>query len=276
MLIEHRGNRGNRIAAIGDGGNDVGMIENADVGIGLSGREGCQAALAADFSLQQFSHIHKLFVWHGRLSYKRSARLAQYVIYRGMLIGVMHAVFIATYSFISIPLFHGVLQMGYTTIFTFLPTLTICLDEDITVLIESIQPRIALKHSNLYISVQSGKELSPISLAGWAFTAIFQAVSIFYLTTYLFVDQHLAVQTTSFTCLVLVQYLVNLLKMEWINYISVLSVALSLGGYSLTMLFTQHIGVTCRFTVIHILWIAAIVCVAMLPFALLRYCRVFI
>lgn len=40
-----------RIAAIGDGGNDVGMIQNSDIGIGLEGKEGKQAALAADFSL---------------------------------------------------------------------------------------------------------------------------------------------------------------------------------------------------------------------------------
>jgi hypothetical protein len=45
---------------VGDGGNDVGMIQAADVGIGIVGREGKQAALAADFSVMQFSFITRL------------------------------------------------------------------------------------------------------------------------------------------------------------------------------------------------------------------------
>ena len=64
------------IACIGDGGNDVAMIQKADVGLGIVGKEGKQASLAADFSVQKFSDIKKLIIWHGRLSYKRSASLS--------------------------------------------------------------------------------------------------------------------------------------------------------------------------------------------------------
>ena len=49
-----------RTAAIGDGGNDVSMIQAADIGLGIVGKEGMQASLAADFSLTQFSHIKRL------------------------------------------------------------------------------------------------------------------------------------------------------------------------------------------------------------------------
>lgn len=45
---------------IGDGGNDVSMIQAADVGVGIVGKEGKQASLAADFSITQFSHLTKL------------------------------------------------------------------------------------------------------------------------------------------------------------------------------------------------------------------------
>jgi phospholipid-translocating ATPase len=64
------------VACIGDGGNDVGMIQCADVGIGIEGKEGKQAALASDFSIQKFSNLSKLLLWHGRLSYKRTALLS--------------------------------------------------------------------------------------------------------------------------------------------------------------------------------------------------------
>ena len=43
-----------RTAAVGDGGNDVAMIQEADVGIGIVGKEGLQASLASDFSIKEF------------------------------------------------------------------------------------------------------------------------------------------------------------------------------------------------------------------------------
>jgi len=54
--------------SIGDGGNDVAMIQEADVGIGIFGKEGKQAALSSDFSIHEFKHLKKLLFWHGRLS----------------------------------------------------------------------------------------------------------------------------------------------------------------------------------------------------------------
>lgn len=57
-----------RTCAIGDGGNDVSMIQAADVGIGIVGKEGKQASLAADFSVTQFSHITRLFLWVSKAS----------------------------------------------------------------------------------------------------------------------------------------------------------------------------------------------------------------
>jgi phospholipid-translocating ATPase len=82
-----------RVCCIGDGGNDVSMIQAADVGVGIVGKEGRQASLAADFSIDQFYHLVKLLVWHGRNSYKRSAKLAQFVIHRGLIIAVCQTVF---------------------------------------------------------------------------------------------------------------------------------------------------------------------------------------
>lgn len=82
-----------RVCCIGDGGNDVSMIQAADVGVGIVGKEGRQASLAADFSIEQFFHLTKLLVWHGRNSYKRSAKLAQFVIHRGLIIAVCQTMY---------------------------------------------------------------------------------------------------------------------------------------------------------------------------------------
>ena len=83
---------GKRVCCIGDGGNDVSMIQAANVGIGIVGKEGKQASLAADFSITQFSHLSKLLCWHGRNSYKRSCKLASFIIHRGCVAGHCKAI----------------------------------------------------------------------------------------------------------------------------------------------------------------------------------------
>ena len=52
-----------RTAAVGDGGNEVAMIQEADVGIGIVGKEGLQASLAADYSILQFDYLSNLILW---------------------------------------------------------------------------------------------------------------------------------------------------------------------------------------------------------------------
>lgn len=80
---------GTRTCSIGDGGNDVGMIQEAHLGVGIVGKEGKQASLAADFSILEFKCLKLLMLWHGRLSYKRSAVLSQFVIHRGLIISII-------------------------------------------------------------------------------------------------------------------------------------------------------------------------------------------
>lgn len=121
-----------RVACIGDGGNDVSMILAADVGLGIVGKEGMQASLAADFSLVQFSHVTKLLVWHGRNSYKRSAKLAQFVIHRGLIISIIQAVFSAIFYFAPIALYQGWLMVGYATVYTMAPVFSLVLDRDVS------------------------------------------------------------------------------------------------------------------------------------------------
>jgi phospholipid-translocating ATPase len=61
--------------AIGDGANDVSMIQEANVGIGISGVEGRQAVMASDYSIAQFRFLRKLLLVHGRWSYLRTAEM---------------------------------------------------------------------------------------------------------------------------------------------------------------------------------------------------------
>ena len=57
--------------AIGDGANDVAMIQKADVGVGISGNEGLQAANSSDFAIAQFRFLARLLFVHGAWNYTR-------------------------------------------------------------------------------------------------------------------------------------------------------------------------------------------------------------
>ena len=111
--------------AIGDGGNDVGMIQAADIGIGIEGKEGKQAALAADYSILKFKYLNRLLLWHGRLSYKRSATLSNFVIHRGLIISIIQTIFSIVFYGLSISVYNGVLILGYSTAFTMFPVFSL-------------------------------------------------------------------------------------------------------------------------------------------------------
>lgn len=70
--------------AIGDGANDVSMIQAAHVGVGISGLEGLQAARAADYSIGQFRFLQRLLLIHGRYNYRRISKLILYCFYKNV------------------------------------------------------------------------------------------------------------------------------------------------------------------------------------------------
>uniref|UniRef100_A0A8C5AQ25 Phospholipid-transporting ATPase n=1 Tax=Gadus morhua TaxID=8049 RepID=A0A8C5AQ25_GADMO len=83
--------------AIGDGANDVSMIQVADVGIGISGQEGMQAVMSSDFAISRFKHLRKLLLVHGHWCYSRLANMILYFFYKN----VMYVNLLFWYQFIS-------------------------------------------------------------------------------------------------------------------------------------------------------------------------------
>ncbi|KAI8825014.1 uncharacterized protein EV422DRAFT_492579 [Fimicolochytrium jonesii] len=76
--------QGSVTLAIGDGANDVGMIQAAHVGVGISGQEGLQAARSADFAIAQFRYLRKLLLIHGGWAYNRLTKLILYSFYKNI------------------------------------------------------------------------------------------------------------------------------------------------------------------------------------------------
>ena len=80
-------------AAVGDGANDVPMILQASIGIGLFGLEGTQAVRSADFSINQFKDLKKLLLVHGRWGYRRVAWMICYYFYKNIALALCEIYF---------------------------------------------------------------------------------------------------------------------------------------------------------------------------------------
>ena len=68
--------------SIGDGANDVAMIQEADVGVGIAGEEGRQAVMSSDFAIGQFRFLCRLTLVHGRWCYRRMAETISNFFYK--------------------------------------------------------------------------------------------------------------------------------------------------------------------------------------------------
>ncbi|XP_060556239.1 probable phospholipid-transporting ATPase IIB isoform X2 [Ruditapes philippinarum] len=215
---------GKRTCAIGDGGNDVSMIQAADAGIGIVGKEGKQASMAADFSINQFSYIGRLLMVHGRDSYKRSAALGQFVIHRGLIISTMQAVFCSVFYFASIALFPGFLMVGYSTVYTMYPVFSLVLDKDVT-------PETALMYPELYKELTKGRSLSFKSFFMWVLISIYQGGIIMYGAFLLFEDEFIHVVAITFTSLILTELLMVALTIRTWHWAMVLAEVFSLAIY---------------------------------------------
>ncbi|KAJ1768277.1 putative aminophospholipid-translocase [Coemansia sp. RSA 1813] len=196
-----------RVLAVGDGGNDVSMIQAANVGVGLVGKEGKQASLAADFSINQFSFLARLLMWHGRNSYKRSAKLAQFVIHRGLIISIMQVVFSALFYFAPIALFQGMLLVGYTTVYTMAPVFSLVLDRDVT-------EDIAMLYPELYAELTKGRSLSYKTFFTWLLISIYQGGALMMIALWLFDTEFIHVVSIAFTGLVLNELLMVALEIR--------------------------------------------------------------
>uniref|UniRef100_A0A1S3ZMV4 Phospholipid-transporting ATPase n=1 Tax=Nicotiana tabacum TaxID=4097 RepID=A0A1S3ZMV4_TOBAC len=183
-----------RTLAIGDGGNDVRMIQQADIGVGISGREGLQAARAADYSIGKFRFLKRLILVHGRYSYNRTAFLSQYSFYKSLLICFIQIFF----SFISgvsgTSLFNSVSLMAYNVFYTSVPVLVSVLDKDLS-------ERTVMQHPQILFYCQAGRLLNPSTFAGWFGRSLFHAIVVFVITIHAYAFEKSEMEEASMVAL---------------------------------------------------------------------------
>uniref|UniRef100_A0A8C6UFJ9 Phospholipid-transporting ATPase n=1 Tax=Neogobius melanostomus TaxID=47308 RepID=A0A8C6UFJ9_9GOBI len=117
--------------AIGDGANDVGMIQTAHVGVGISGNEGLQAANSSDYSIAQFKYLKNLLLVHGAWNYNRVAKCILYCFYKNIVLYIIEIWFAFVNGFSGQILFERWCIGLYNVIFTALPPLTLGIFEQL-------------------------------------------------------------------------------------------------------------------------------------------------
>ena len=107
--------------AIGDGGNDVSMIMEANIGIGIHGEEGLSATQASDFAIGEFQLLRRLLFIHGRVNLYRISEMILYFFFKNFTFTMIQFYF----SFICLASGQTIIDDWYITcynlIFTALP-----------------------------------------------------------------------------------------------------------------------------------------------------------
>ncbi|RLV94117.1 Phospholipid-transporting ATPase DNF1 [Spathaspora sp. JA1] len=167
--------------AIGDGANDVAMIQAANVGVGIAGEEGRQAVMSSDYAIGQFRYLTRLLLVHGRWSYKRLAEMIPCFFYKNVVFTVTCFWFGIFNNFDGSYLYEYTFLIFYNLAFTSLPVIVLAvLDQDVSDTISLLTPQ-------LYRSGILGLEWSQYKFAWYMLDGLYQSVISFFFPYLLYV-----------------------------------------------------------------------------------------
>jgi len=168
--------------AIGDGANDVSMIQEADVGIGIRGREGSQAVRASDYGIAKFRFLKRLLLVHGRYNYLRVTTLIQYSFYKNIAFTLPQFYFSWFNGFSGQTLYDSWIITVYNMIFTALPVIFFAIfDKDINE--EDLE-----KYPELYNRSKDNKDLNAKTFFLWMVNAVWHSLVFYFGAVYLWRD----------------------------------------------------------------------------------------
>uniref|UniRef100_A0A8I5TQT4 Phospholipid-transporting ATPase n=1 Tax=Pongo abelii TaxID=9601 RepID=A0A8I5TQT4_PONAB len=216
--------------AIGDGANDVSMIQVADVGVGISGQEGMQAVMASDFAVPKFRYLERLLILHGHWCYSRLANMVLYFFYKNtMFVGLLFW-FQFFCGFSASAMIDQWYLIFFNLLFSSLPPLvTGVLDRD-------VPANVLLTNPQLYKSGQNMEEYRPRTFWFNMADATFQSLVCFSIPYLAYYDSNVDLFTwgTPIVTIALLTFLLHLgietKTWTWLNWITC--------GFSVLLFFT--------------------------------------
>lgn len=160
--------------AIGDGANDLAMISEAHVGVGISGHEGLQAARVADYSIAQFRFLQRLLLVHGRWNYVRTAKFVLWTFWKEMFFYMPQEIFTRYTGFTGTSLYESWSLTVLNVLFTSLATIAPGVWE------QDLSQETLLSVPELYVYGQRGEALNLSRYMGWMIGAAVEGILTFY------------------------------------------------------------------------------------------------
>ncbi|XP_007495297.2 phospholipid-transporting ATPase IB isoform X1 [Monodelphis domestica] len=160
--------------AIGDGANDVGMIQTAHVGVGISGNEGMQATNSSDYAIAQFAYLEKLLLVHGAWSYNRVTKCILYCFYKNVVLYIIELWFAFVNGFSGQILFERWCIGLYNVIFTALPPFTLGIFE------RACTQESMLRFPQLYRITQNAEGFNTKVFWGHCINALIHSIILFW------------------------------------------------------------------------------------------------
>ncbi|KAK3302169.1 uncharacterized protein B0T15DRAFT_295097 [Chaetomium strumarium] len=161
------------LLAIGDGANDVSMIQAAHIGIGISGMEGLQAARSADVSIAQFRYLRKLLLVHGAWSYHRVAKAILFSFYKNITLYLTQFWYVFQNVFSGEVIYESWTLSFYNVFYTVLPPLAL------GILDQFVSARLLDRYPQLYSLGQTNAFFKVKVFSSWILTAVYHSIILY-------------------------------------------------------------------------------------------------
>ncbi|CAN4124717.1 unnamed protein product [Withania somnifera] len=229
--------------AVGDGANDVGMLQEADIGVGISGVEGMQAVMSSDVAIAQFRFLERLLLVHGHWCYRRISTMICYFFYKNIVFGITVFLYEAYTSFSGQPAYNEWFLSTYNVFFTSLPVIALgVFDQDVSA-------RLCLRFPLLYQEGIQNLLFRWRRIIGWMVNGVCSAVIIFFLCITALdpqaykkdgkVAEYAVVGATMYTCVV---WVANCQMALAISYFTLIQHIVIWGGIALWYIFLLVYG----------------------------------
>ncbi|KAK4106496.1 phospholipid-translocating P-type ATPase [Parathielavia hyrcaniae] len=159
--------------AIGDGANDVSMIQAAHIGIGISGVEGLQAARSADVSIAQFRFLRKLLLVHGAWSYHRVAKAILFSFYKNITLYLTQFWYVFQNVFSGEVIYESWTLSFYNVFYTVLPPLVL------GILDQFVSARLLDRYPQLYSLGQNNSFFRIRVFTSWILNAVYHSIILY-------------------------------------------------------------------------------------------------
>ncbi|XP_034627241.1 probable phospholipid-transporting ATPase VD isoform X3 [Trachemys scripta elegans] len=226
--------------AVGDGANDVSMIQVADTGVGLSGQEGMQAVMASDFAISQFKHLSKLLLVHGHWCYTRLANMILYFFYKN----VAYVNLLFWYQFFCG--FSGTSMTDYWVLIFFNLLFTSVPPIIYGILDKDISAEILMQLPELYVTGQKSQIYSPPTFWITLLDAFYQSLVCFFVPYFTYRGSDIDIFSfgnplnTAALFIILLHLLIESKTLTWIH------MAVMIGSILFYFVFVLTFGAICK------------------------------